>query len=46
MGRKFIVEEVEEKKSDPVGCCVGGIIMLIALIFVVGYLKSCMGCSG
>ena len=49
MGRKFIVEEVEEKKSwedGPVGAVVGCGCSIFILFIVFAALRSCLGCAG
>lgn len=44
MGRKFIVEEVEEKKDG--GSLIGCGCSILILLFIVFYLRACLGCEG
>lgn len=49
MGRKFIVEEVEEKKSwtdGPVGAVAGCGCSIFILFIVIAMLRGCLGCDG
>lgn len=46
MGRKFIVEEVEEKKDGLVSNVVGCGCSIFILFIVFAALRSCLGCAG
>ena len=46
MGRKFVVEEIEEKKNGPVSTVVGCGCSIFILFIVFAVLRSCLGCAG